>query len=148
MSSEAAIVELKQLFSSIARAQTSCAMTCKKSSGCDASCCYISKMGGEPNLTSIEVALINDHLTNQPDDFQFYESGTDSCKFLGTDGKCKIYSARPIDCRTHFCSSETMESQNQEQVADLVNDFYLRHEEAYYHSELMYSCWFELETKR
>ncbi len=137
---------LMQLFQGIASLQSNCGMRCLREGGCSGACCYVSKMGGEPNLTASEVDLINSHLKTL-NNFTFYDSGTDACKFLGADNKCKIYAVRPIDCRTHFCDGEVMTSQAHDGVDDLVHAYHQRHEASFYNSELMYACRFHLEPE-
>lgn len=119
-------------------------MGCKKQNGCDSACCSFATMGGEPSVTEPEINLINDYL-EALGQFTFYESGRACCKFLGSDGKCKIYSVRPIDCRLHFCASDAMESQDNLEVEDLVSNYHDRHQLSYYHGKLIDSCSFYFE---
>lgn len=136
--------DLKILFKDISELQDSCSMQCEKTSACDSTCCSMSTMGGEPSVTEDEAKLINAYLKSIGS-FAFYESGRDSCKFLGANGRCKIYTVRPIDCRIHFCASNRMESQDNDAVDGLVSDYHERHEASFYNASLIDSCKFHLE---
>lgn len=136
--------DLHKLFGKLSERQRACSMKCEKSKGCDSSCCSLATMGGEPNVTGDEIELINAHLKTLGD-FMFYEAGHNACKFLDTDGKCKIYPVRPIDCRVHFCGSEAMESQTNKGIDNLLGDYHERHESSFYNAMLIDSCKFHLE---
>lgn len=136
--------ELQKLFKAISEGQESCSMKCEKRGGCDATCCSFATMGGEPTVTQPEKDLIDSYLESLGG-FTFHEAGSTACKFLGPDGKCKIYPVRPIDCRLHFCASEAMESQTNVEVEGLVNDYHERHRLSYYHGKLIDSCAFRFE---
>jgi hypothetical protein len=73
---------------------------------CDASteCCRFSITGREPSVTQAEWALLEREIARQgrrmpkvPDD----DDGR--CPFLNTQGRCGVYSARPLGCRTFYC---------------------------------------------
>lgn len=119
-------------------------MGCEKRNGCDASCCSIGTMGGEPSVTAQETDLINGYLEGLGS-FNFYQAGRDSCKFLDAYGRCRIYPVRPIDCRLHFCASESMESQSDEAVESLVSNYHQRHQDSYFDSQLIDTCKFRYE---
>lgn len=114
---------------------------CGRSDQCNAECCRPCVSGGEPGVTHAEIALINLFLAKQRE-FRFYEAGSASCKFLGKDGKCRIYPVRPIDCRVHFCKKDSLASQPNREAADLVADYHSRHESAFMTTELIDSVRF------
>lgn len=93
-------------------------------------------MGGEPGVTRPEIERINSFLA-QNKGFRLYEAGSDCCKFLGNDGRCRIYAVRPIDCRVYFCRDDTLESQPNREASDLVDDYHSRHEAAFLDTELI-----------
>ena len=80
--------------------------------------------------------MINDYI-NKSIPFQIYQAGTQCCKFLTTDGKCSIYSVRPIDCRVHFCSGADMASIDNTETDELVNTYHMEHEQEFLDSKLI-----------
>lgn len=138
-------MKLHQLHSELESAQDACSATCLKSGGCDATCCQPGKTGGEPSVTNSEIKLIEDYLVRHPG-FIFYEGGHAACKFLGEDGKCKIYPVRPIDCRVHFCSGEAMDSTDNPSIDGLVCDYHDAHITDYLDSALLSSHVFPGES--
>lgn len=74
--------------------------------GCEAStdCCRFAVTGREPWVTQVEWELVVDEVKRQgrrlpavPDD----DDGR--CPFLNEAGRCVVYRARPLGCRTFFC---------------------------------------------
>lgn len=67
-------------------------------------CCRFQVTGREPWLTRVEWELLLGELRRQgrrlptlPDE----EDGR--CPFLDESARCRVYGARPLGCRTHFC---------------------------------------------
>ena len=127
---------LELLWSKLADIEAKSGMQCGRTGKCNADCCRPSIMGGEPGVTPPEIALINSFLTKQRG-FRFYEAGRDGCKFLGKNGLCRIYPVRPIDCRVHFCKDDSLQSQANPEVANLVAEYHSRHEAAFMATELI-----------
>ena len=76
--------------------------TCEQSS----ECCRFGITGREPWVTQAEWRLVEDDVRRQgrklpaiPDD--------DTCPFLSPEGRCRVYGARPLGCRTFFCERAT-----------------------------------------
>lgn len=132
---------LQGLWVKLAEIAAKSGMKCGRSELCNAECCRPSISGGEPGITPSEVASINAFLAKQQR-FRFYEAGSDSCKFLGKDGKCRIYPVRPIDCRVHFCKNGSLASQPNREAANVVADYHSRHESAFMATELIDSVRF------
>lgn len=132
---------LENLWAGLTAITASSGMKCGRSAECHAECCHPSFTGGEPGVTPPEIALINSFLA-QHTGFRFYEAGADACKFLDKNGKCRIYSVRPTDCRVHFCREDSMESQSNAELSDLVADYHARHEALFMATELIDSCRF------
>jgi hypothetical protein len=66
--------------------------------GCS-DCCHV-----RLTITAVEAAAIRAHVTTWPADQRrgLAESGqTDRCAALDPAGRCKIYDARPLVCRSH-----------------------------------------------
>jgi Fe-S-cluster containining protein len=139
--SEIVEMTLETLWDSLADVQSRSGMTCERSGGCDSVCCRPSAIGGEPGVTPPEIERINRYLRNLGQ-FRFYEAGREYCKFLDRNRRCGIYTVRPIDCRVHFCKDDSLESQPNRQVTDLVDDYHSRHEAAFLDTELIDSCVF------
>ena len=127
---------LEALWDSLADIQTRSGMTCGRADGCNGECCRPAAMGGEPGVTRPEIERINSFLAEHKG-FRFYEAGRDCCKFLGKDGRCRIYAVRPIDCRVYFCKDDTLESQSNREASDRVDDYHSRHEAAFLDTELI-----------
>lgn len=131
-------MQLQDLYCEIQSAQEDCSITCLKSGGCDASCCRPDEIGGEPSVTRGEIELIDKYLEEHPG-FIFSEAGESACKFLDVEGRCKIYPVRPIDCRVHFCSNETMTSEGNPRIDSLVFAYHDSHTADFEHSILLSS---------
>lgn len=129
-------MQLQDLYSEIQSAQEECSIACLKSGGCDASCCRPDIIGGEPSVTRDEIALIDQYLKKHPG-FIFREAGDSACKFLDAQGRCKIYPVRPIDCRVHFCSNESMTSEGNPRIDSLVFVYHDSHAVDFEHSTLL-----------
>ena len=81
---------VSEMFASVAKkypADFACRVGCH-------SCC-------KPGLTvsAIEAAAIQEHLQKSPTEFTAY--GRERCAFLDKAGRCTIYEARPVVCRSH-----------------------------------------------
>lgn len=135
---------LEFLWEKLADLTAESGMKCGRSDKCNSDCCRPSVSGGEPGVTLPEIKLINSFLAKQRG-FRFYEAGSASCKFLGKDGKCRIYAVRPIDCRVHFCKDDSLASQSNREAANLVADYHSRHESAFMETELIDSFRFSGE---
>ncbi len=135
---------LEVLWSRLADIAAKSGMKCGRSDKCNAECCRPSVSGGEPGVTHPEIELINSFLAKHRG-FRFYEAGIDSCKFLGKNGKCRIYAIRPIDCRVHFCKDESLASQSNRNASNLVEDYHSRHEAEFMETELIDSFRFSGE---
>ncbi len=132
---------LETLWARIAEIDAGSGLKCGRSEGCDGACCRPSAIGGEPGVTRPEIERINSYLAGR-EGFQFYEAGRDCCKFLGVNGRCRIYPVRPIDCRVHFCRDDSFASQPNCDVSDLVHHFRARDEAEYMATELIDSVEF------
>jgi Fe-S-cluster containining protein len=137
---------LEILWSRLAEITAKSGMKCGRSDKCNAECCRPSVIGGEPGVTQPEIEWINRFLAEHRG-FRFYEAGGEFCKFLGKDGKCRIYAVRPIDCRVHFCKDDSLASQSNREVADLVGDYHSRHEAEFLATELIDSIKFGAEHR-
>jgi len=135
---------LEDLWGSLADIEAKSGMKCGRSGGCNADCCRPSLMGGEPGVTRPEIELVNSFLAKHQG-FRFYEAGRDSCKFLGKNGRCRIYAVRPIDCRVHFCKDDSLASQSNRDVSNLVGEYHSRHEALFMETELIDSFRFSGE---
>lgn len=66
--------------------------------GCS-DCCHV-----RLTITGVEAAAIREHVASWPQERRraLADHGpADHCAALGSDGRCKIYGARPIVCRSH-----------------------------------------------
>lgn len=73
---------------------------------CDgvADCCRFAVTGREPWLTSVEWQLVVAEVRRQGRRLptpQVHHDGR--CPFLTDQGRCQVYAARPLGCRSHFC---------------------------------------------
>lgn len=118
---------LEALWERLADITAKTGMKCGRSDKCNSDCCRPPISGGEPGVTRLEIKLINRFLAKQRG-FRFYKAGSDSCKFLGKNGKCLIYAVRPIDCRVHFCKDDSLTSQSNRSASTLVEDYHARYE--------------------
>lgn len=65
-------------------------------------CCRFSITGREPWLTEVEWLLVAAEVARQGRKLPATPSdGT--CPFLTKEGRCSVYSARPLGCRTFYC---------------------------------------------
>jgi Fe-S-cluster containining protein len=135
---------LEDLWSRLATLEAKSGMKCGRSDKCNSDCCRPSISGSEPGVTRPEIILINRFLVKQQG-FRFYEAGSDSCKFLSKEGKCRIYAVRPIDCRVHFCKDDSLASQPNHEAVSLVADYHSCHEADFMNSELIDSFKFHGE---
>lgn len=135
---------LENLWDRLADVTDISGLKCGRGAECQAECCRPSFTGGEPGVTPPEIALINSFLATQ-EGFRFYEAGEEACKFLDKKGKCRIYAVRPIDCRVHFCKEDSMESQSNDELFNLVADYHSQHKELFMATELIDSCRFSGE---
>jgi uncharacterized protein len=84
-----------------ARAQARHADDMRCGSGCS-HCCHV-----RLSITGVEAAAIRDELSTWPDDRRASlasnarAAAADRCAALDGDGRCLIYAARPIVCRSH-----------------------------------------------
>ena len=127
---------LKVLWGRLADIEAKSGMKCGRPDECNAECCNPSVIGGEPGVTLPEIELINRFLAEHRG-FRFYEAGRDCCKFLGKNGQCRIYAVRPIDCRAYFCKDDSLESQPNREVSNLVEDYHSRHDAMFLETELI-----------
>jgi uncharacterized protein len=67
--------------------------------GCS-DCCHV-----QLTITAVEAAAIRAHVATWPSelrrDLANMEPGSDRCAALDSAGKCKVYDARPLVCRSH-----------------------------------------------
>lgn len=67
--------------------------------GCS-DCCHV-----QLTITAVEAAAIRAHVATWPrerrSDLANTEPGSDRCAALDSAGKCKVYDARPLVCRSH-----------------------------------------------
>lgn len=88
---------------------------------CDSSteCCRFAVTGREPYLTEAEWQVVAGELARQgrrvpaPRDDRV-------CAFLGEDGRCMIYPARPLGCRTFYCQRASGPRVPRRAFADLL----------------------------
>lgn len=81
--------------------------------GCDAStdCCHFERTGREPWVTDLEWALVAKALGRlggrdavaAKNRRSLPLVGEGRCPLLDGDGRCSVYEARPLGCRTFFC---------------------------------------------
>ena len=65
-------------------------------------CCRFSVTGREPWLTEAEWRLLETDIARQGRRLPATPAdGT--CPFLTSEGRCSVYAARPLGCRTFFC---------------------------------------------
>ncbi len=135
---------LANLWDRLADIEVKDGIKCGRPDKCNAECCRPSVIGGEPGVTYPEIELVNSFLAKHRE-FRFYEAGRDCCKFLGQDGQCRIYAVRPIDCRVHFCKDDSLQSQSNREISELVGDYHSRHEAVFLETELIDSFRFSGE---
>jgi Fe-S-cluster containining protein len=77
---------------------------------CDSSteCCRFGVTGKEPWVTEIEWQLVVDEVARSGRRLDAIaknvdESEEERCPFLSDAGKCVVYRARPLGCRTFYC---------------------------------------------
>lgn len=90
-----AVVE--KVEAAIARSSSSSSDQLACRSGCD-SCCTAGL-----TVLPVEAAALRRFLNDQPPAFSpaFTPKGQGFCAFLDVDGRCSVYAARPLLCRTH-----------------------------------------------
>lgn len=99
-------------------------------------CCRFGITGREPQVTSIELALIRRALAARGGVLQakrralpLADSGVRderTCPMLDAQGKCTIYAARPLGCRTFFCSrADVPAPPSRRELRELVRDLQL-----------------------
>src|ERR1043165_5761472 len=84
---------------------------------CDASteCCRFGITGREPQVTSIEIALVKQAIKERGGPLSAKKRALPLtavsspqreriCPLLNQSGRCSIYRDRPLGCRTFFCS--------------------------------------------
>jgi uncharacterized protein len=77
-------------------------MTCEAST----ECCRFGITGREPYLTRAEWELMVKEVKRQGRRMPALSDDDDEderCPFLSPEGRCRIYAARPLGCRTFFC---------------------------------------------
>jgi len=72
-------------------------------------CCHFGRTGREPYVTTIELALIRDarRRAGRGRVKRALPMAERRCELLTSDGRCSIYSARPLGCRTFYCDRAT-----------------------------------------
>ncbi len=135
---------LEALWEKLADITAQAGMKCGRLDKCNSNCCRPSISGSEPGVTHPEIELINSFLAKQRE-FRFYEAGSNSCKFLGKNDKCRIYAVRPTDCRVHFCKDDSFASQSNRSASSLVEDYHAQHEVEFMATELIDSFKFRGE---
>lgn len=76
-------------------------------SSCDCSteCCRFGLTGREPWLTRAEFELVEAWIKAQGRRLPKPPDATDGrCALLTAEGRCSVYPARPLGCRTYFCA--------------------------------------------
>jgi Fe-S-cluster containining protein len=81
--------------------------------GCDAStdCCHFERTRREPWVTDLEWALVSKALGRlggrdavaAKNRRALPLAGEGRCPLLDSEGRCAVYAARPLGCRTFFC---------------------------------------------
>ena len=69
-------------------------------------CCRFGVTGREPWVTQAEWRLVEDEVRRQGRKLPMPPDG-DTCPFLSPEGRCRVYAARPLGCRTFFCDRAT-----------------------------------------
>ncbi|MET0591706.1 MAG: YkgJ family cysteine cluster protein [Polyangiaceae bacterium] len=112
---------------------------------CDASteCCRFGITGREPQVTSIEIALIEQAIKQRggplsvkkralPLASQGSPDRERICPMLDRSGRCTIYRDRPLGCRTFYCSRASLvKPPTRDEIKDIVRrlqDLAARHE--------------------
>ena len=80
---------------------------------CDSSteCCRFGVTGREPQVTSVEVALLRAALAKRGGPLSVKRRALPlharaderTCPLLERSGRCSVYDARPLGCRTYYC---------------------------------------------
>ncbi|MBI1947704.1 MAG: YkgJ family cysteine cluster protein [Deltaproteobacteria bacterium] len=71
-------------------------------------CCRFAVTGREPWLTAVEWRLLVAELRRQGRRLPEPNDDEDGrCPFLDARGRCQVYAARPLGCRTFFCERAT-----------------------------------------
>jgi Fe-S-cluster containining protein len=89
---------------------------------CDAStdCCRFGVTGREPYVTAAEITEIREALKAQGTKPEAPKkklamlplSGERRCPLLSDEGRCTVYEARPLGCRTFFCKPALAKADN------------------------------------
>lgn len=99
-------------------------------------CCRFGITGREPQVTSLELALVRRALAARGGALQGKKRALPlaqsnvrderTCPMLDTQGKCSIYTARPLGCRTFFCHrADVPAPPSRRELKDLVRDLQL-----------------------
>jgi uncharacterized protein len=95
-----ALVELRALYAGVD------ALHRLRSCPSSTDCCRFGVTGREPYPTAIELAELERAVRARgglPKRRNLPVASERRCTFLGDDGKCLVYEARPFGCRTFFC---------------------------------------------
>ncbi|MBI4509899.1 MAG: YkgJ family cysteine cluster protein [Deltaproteobacteria bacterium] len=71
-----------------------------------ADCCHFARTGREPYLWANEWALLQMAISSRGlrhRSLLAVRRADLACPLLGTNGRCTVYSVRPLGCRTFFC---------------------------------------------
>jgi hypothetical protein len=109
---------------------------------CDQSteCCRFGVTGREPQVTSIELAMVQRAIGRRggppAKKHRALPLGGDgarerACPMLTQPGRCAVYAARPLGCRTFFCSravlSAPVDRRDLRQIVHRLSALALRH---------------------
>jgi hypothetical protein len=84
---------------------SSCVCTLAKGAA-DAVCCHFAKIGREPYVTTLEMVEVARAVAARgglPKRRLPTVETLRTCPLLSPSGRCTIYEARPLGCRTYFC---------------------------------------------
>lgn len=101
-------------------------------------CCRFGITGREPQVTSVEVALLERAIARRGGTLSKarralpIRAGDErTCPLLERPGRCSVYDARPLGCRTYFCGrAEHDDPPSRDELRDFVRqlqDIALRH---------------------
>ncbi len=99
-------------------------------------CCRFGITGREPQVTSIELALVRRALAARGGALQakkralpLADTGVRderTCPMLDAHGKCSVYAARPLGCRNFFCGRADVPAQpSRQELRELVRELQL-----------------------
>jgi Fe-S-cluster containining protein len=109
---QGASAELGELYGEADALVAGASCVCSEAKGLeDARCCHFGKIGREPYVTSIEVALVARAIAARGQSHAALghkrrlplSKDLRTCPLLSPAGRCTIYEARPLGCRTFFC---------------------------------------------